>query len=83
MTEDYDYLYDDEETTVDVLLSITSHGVTTTVSFEKPDDCSWQEVLDPVIRTIEGHWGYPFDLSRADFEGRTVGLWYPGKNDEQ
>jgi hypothetical protein len=85
MSGDHDmYLYEDDGNyTVDVSFRITSHGVTTHISFEKSDECSWQEVLDPIIRTLEGHWGYAFDLSRTDFEGRTVGMWYPGKDDAE
>jgi len=85
MSGDHDmYLYnDDDEYTVDVSFRITSHGVTTTVNFEKPDDCSWQEVLSPIVRVIEGHWGYPFDLNHPDIEGNTVGMWYPGKKDDE
>jgi len=84
MSGDHDmYLYDDEEHTVDVSFRITSNGVTTTVSFEKHDDCSWQEVVGPIVRVIEGHWGYPFDLNQADFSGNTVGMWHPGKADDE
>ena len=79
------YLWLDEyeaETQVAVRFTITSHGVTSTVSFAKSDESEWQEILDPIVKHIEAHWGYPFDLSRESSEGTTVGMWYPGKEDE-
>ena len=81
-----DYLWDhsdDEEFVVEVHVSIKSHGVTSRLYLEKPDECTWQEIVDPVIRHLEGHWGYPLDLNKESFEGVSVGLWYPGKNDAE
>lgn len=85
MSGDHDFWLDpspEEEYKVEVYLTITSHGVSSTVSFEKDDDCSWQEIIDPIIKHVEAHWGYPFDLNQPSLDGTTVGMWYPGKHDD-
>ena len=60
-----------------VNFSYTAYGKTHSVNMELSDECTWPEVLGPIISTLEGAFGYPFDLYKTE-----LGIYYPGKNDE-
>jgi hypothetical protein len=64
--------------------TISSNDKTTNVAFHVDDDAVWQEALDPIIQTFEGHWGYTINLQTpSNFSGDTVGIYYPGKYDDE
>jgi hypothetical protein len=64
----------DEEDKAYVSMSYRAHGITHSVNIELEDSCTWDEVLEPIIRTLEAAYGYSFDLDKA-----SLGIYYPGK----
>jgi len=67
-------LFDDEDK-VFVNLSYCAYGKTHSVSMELDNDCTWDEVLGPVIATLEAAYGYTFDL-----DSEALGIYYKGKD---
>jgi hypothetical protein len=57
-----------------ISLSYRAHGKTHSVDMELTDDCTWGEVLNPIIATLEAAYGYSFDLESED-----LGIYYSGK----
>lgn len=64
----------DEEDNAYVSLSYRAYGKTHSVNIELEDSCTWDEVLGPIIATLEAAYGYSFDL-----EKESLGIYYPGK----
>ena len=67
----------DDENKAYVNMSYRAHGKTHSVNIELDDDCTWDELLGPVITTLESAFGYSFDLDKE-----SLGIYYPGKNDD-
>ena len=53
-----------------------NNGCSTRISNEYPYDCTWKEVLDDVVKALEGEFGYSFSLE--DF-----GIYYDGKDKDE
>jgi len=68
-------LFDDEDTAY-VSMSYRAHGKTHSVNMELDDCCTWDEVLGPIISTLESAFGYSFDLDKE-----SLGIYYPGKEE--
>jgi hypothetical protein len=68
-------LFDDKDQ-AQVSMSYRAHGKTHSVNFELDDDCTWDEVLGPIIATLEAAFGYSFDLDKE-----SLGIYYPGKEE--
>lgn len=66
----------DEENKAYVSLTYRAHGKTHSVNITLDDDCTWDEVLGPVISTLEAAYGYSFDLDKE-----SLGIYYPGKSE--
>lgn len=66
----------DEADTAYVTLSYRAHGQTHSLKLELDDDCTWDEVLGPIIATLEAAFGYSFDLDKE-----SLGIYYPGKEE--
>ena len=64
----------DEEDKAYVSMTYRAHGRTHSVNIELDDDCTWDELLEPIIRTLEAAYGYSFDL-----DSESLGIYYPGK----
>jgi len=69
-------LFDKAETAY-ISLSYRAHGKTHSVDMELNDDCTWGEVLNPIISTLEAVYGYSFDLDSEE-----LGIYYSGKHDD-
>lgn len=69
--------FDDDDNKVYISMTYTAYGKTHSVSMDFDDDCTWSEVLDPIIATLEAAYGYSFDL-----DTEALGIYYPGKNDD-
>lgn len=67
----------DDDNKAYISMTYTAHGKTHSVSMEFDDDCTWAEVLEPIISTLEAAYGYSFDL-----DTESLGIYYPGKNDD-
>lgn len=65
----------DEEDKAYVDLTYRAHGKTHSVSMALNDDCTWDEVLGPIITTLESAYGYSFKL-----DSEALGIYYPGKD---
>jgi hypothetical protein len=57
-----DLFYDDDSMTR-VHFSYRSCGKSISLNNDYVIDVTWDEVLDDVIRTLESHYGYTFDLT--------------------
>ena len=66
----------DEEDKAYVSMSYRAHGITHSVNIELGNDCTWDEVLGPIISTLESAFGYSFDLDKE-----SLGIYYPGKEE--
>lgn len=66
-----------EEGKAYISLSYRAHGKTHSVDMELDDCCTWGEVLNPIIATLEAAYGYSFDLDSED-----LGIYYPGKHND-
>lgn len=66
-----------EEDKAYIDLTYRAHGRTHSVSMALTDDCTWGEVLNPIIATLEAAYGYSFDLDSED-----LGIYYSGKHDD-
>ena len=64
-----------EEHKAYISFSYRAHGKTHSVDMELNDDCTWGEVLSPIVATLEATYGYNFDLDNED-----LGVYYPGKH---
>ena len=64
-----------------VRFSITNYGLTHEFNGEFDEYVTWPEVLDNIVKTLEAHYGYSFDLDVHAPSG-TVGIHYRGKDDE-
>lgn len=69
-------LFDDEDKAY-ITMSYRAYGKTHSVNMELDDCCTWDEVLEPIIRTLEAAYGYSFDLDKE-----SLGIYYPGKHDD-
>jgi len=69
----FDDLFDEDDNMSHVHLSYRSCGKSISLNNDYSMDVTWDEVLDDVIRTLEAHYGYKFDLT--DF------LIQTGRND--
>ena len=67
----------DDENKTSVNLSYRAYGKTHSLHMELDDDCTWDEVLGPIIATLESAYGYSFDLDKE-----SLGIYYPGKADD-
>lgn len=67
-------LFDDEDK-VFVNLSYRAYGKTHSLDMELDEACTWDEVLGPVIATLEAAYGYTFDL-----DSESLGIYYKGKD---
>lgn len=68
-------LYDDENKTY-VSMSYRAYGITHSLRMELEDCCTWDEVLGPIISTLESAFGYSFALDKE-----SLGIYYPGKEE--
>lgn len=75
MSNRFDDLFNDDEGTAYVSMSYRAHGKTHSLHIEVGDDCTWDEVLGPIISTLESAFGYSFDL-----DSESLGIYYPGKD---
>ena len=48
-----------------VYFSISNLGQTNSMTYECEYDTTWDEVLDKVIRTMEAHYGYSFNMNES------------------
>jgi hypothetical protein len=56
-------MLDDLDTTnMQVHFSITNLGQSNSMTYDCEYDTTWDEVLDKVVRTLEAHYGYTFNL---------------------
>jgi|DEB0MinimDraft_6_1074348.scaffolds.fasta_scaffold04211_2 hypothetical protein len=67
----------DEEDKAYVSMTYRAHGKTHSVNIELDNDCTWDEVLDPIIRTLEAAYGYSFKL-----DSNKLGIYNPGKQND-
>ena len=74
MSNRFDDLFSDDDTKTFVNLTYVSYGKTHSLSMELDEGCTWDEILNPVITTLESAFGYSFDLDRE-----ALGIYYPGK----
>ena len=66
----------DEENKTYVSMTYRAHGKTHSVHLDFDDDCTWDEVLGPIITTLESAYGYSFNLDKE-----ALGIYYPGKEE--
>jgi len=66
----------EEEEKAYITMSYTVYGVKHSVDFELDHDCTWPEVLGPIICNLEAAFGYAFDLNEEN-----LGIYYKGKPD--
>lgn len=66
----------DDENKAYVNMSYRAYGKTHSVNMELSDDCTWDEVLGPIIATLESAFGYSFNLDKE-----SLGIYYPGKEE--
>lgn len=59
-----------------VTFKYSAYGQTHEFSAEFNDSVTWDEIIDPIIRTLESAYGYSFRLNE------TLGIYYEGKEDE-
>jgi len=65
----------DQENKAYLSMTYQAHGKTYSVNIQLDDDCTWDEMLGPVISTLEAAYGYAFTL-----DTEALGIYYPGKD---
>lgn len=72
----FDDLFKKDDDKAYMTFTYRNCGKSVTLNNEYPYDCTWHEVLDDVIKALEGEFGYSFRL-RDNF-----GIYHDGKKDD-
>jgi hypothetical protein len=72
----FDDLFQDDDK-IKVSFTYTHGDKSITLNHTYDDDTHWEEIVNGVVSALESQFGYAFNISDS------VGIYYPGKNNDE
>ena len=77
MSRRFDSVFEDEDDKAYMTFEFRNCGKRVSLDNKYPYDVTWRELVEDVIKCLEGDFGYAFDLEDD------LGIYYKGKGDER